>query len=1099
MMTRAVPQHWLLFAGPSDTGLAVQLEPVMSKNGISLSFTPGPIGERLDIELKTGENDNIEQTDAYRALEDSARSGGGSGYALLQSEDHLRCEATFRFQFEEKYLNSDVLRNVSGASTDLLFGLAVVTAVRSDLEYRPFAATGILTEDGQVQSIEGLRAKIHAALNIPALSGNGLIFYPKANDKDIDAELRHKVTQAQIDLKPIERLEEAVECLGIPIQGTWIGNPYRRLDVFEYSHRRIYFGRENEADHLARKLFERVKLSRPSLLILGPSGGGKSSLVQAGLIPELEKRFKDHALSPLFSVFDLRSAANKDVDAIATSIRSSWSLLPGLAALVVKSSEQQTASTSSDAFAVLVSDLVRYQPHQTCFVWVLDQLEQFFTLGLSEEADAAFIHFLRELQANGVWIVATFRNDFYSSLRAHDGILSIFDKDGIHDLERFSETTIERIIQKPAKLAKLEFEYDDRKSELLSLRLKNDALDGGKDILPLLEFALDQLYQKREVKNGRTQLTWAAYEEMGGLQGAIGNRADEVLHSLDESAQEALGRVLRSLAKLRRDSVQTEGGKSPFIASDVDVEQFPSGTPARRLIDAFADARLFGRDRGNEGVAQVRVTHEALFTHWAKADEILKYSMKDMVVRERLTDSEAHWKAKDEAMSLLLQPGLPLEEAQDLLSRLGDELDPDIIHYIKQSVIADQERKQQESKAQRRKTRFAVITAVVLGILLIVAAGAGYFAVQRSNELAVTLASSDFSEGVRLVDQGQSKEALAYLARALRLDLNVDTPTARFAASLLLSPKHLINISIARMPCFNGVSTAQFSSDGRKALMVCNDTAQVWDTHSRKPLSLSMEHAGIIHSAQFSPDGRWIVTASADKTVRVWEVTTGALISQPMVHEDSVKSVQFSPDGRWVVTASADKTARVWEVIAGALISQPMVHEDFVESVQFSPDGRWVITTSLDKTVRVWEAITGDEVFYPQVPWHLRYSPQDNVQISPDGRGIATVYFDDAVRVWDMVTGAVSEPMEHRAPVRSVKFSSDGRWVVTTSGDKAARVWESATGKLVSEIEYKSIVYSAQFSPDGRWVLTTSLDKTVVVWNAVTGEAVSQPMQHLIK
>lgn len=171
---------------------------------------------------------------------------------------------------------------------------------------------------------------------------------------------------------------------------------------------------------------------------------------------------------------------SKDVHAIATSIRSSWSLLPGLAALAVKSSEQQTTSTSSDPFAALVSDLTSYLPDQTCFVWVLDQLEQFFTLGLSEEAEAAFIRFLQELQASGVWIVATFRNDFYSSLRAHDGILSIFDKDGIHDLEKFSETTIERIIQEPARLAGLEFEGDGQKSERLSLRLKNDALEGAK-------------------------------------------------------------------------------------------------------------------------------------------------------------------------------------------------------------------------------------------------------------------------------------------------------------------------------------------------------------------------------------------------------------------------------------------------------------------------------------------------------------------------------------------------------------------------------------------------------------------------------------------
>lgn len=565
-MTRTVPQHWLLFVGPDNTGLAVQLELDKKKNGEPFFFSMGPVGKRLDIELKTSENNNSALIDAYGDLENSAKNGGSYGYAFLQSEGHLRNEASFRFQFEKEYLKGDKLQNVSGASASLLFGLAVVTAVRSDLEYRPFAATGILSDGGQVQPIEGLQAKIRAALNTPALRGSGVIFYPKANDKDIDAELRYEVKRAQIALKPVESLEEAVEYLGIPIQGHWIGNPYRRLDVFEYRHRRIFFGREDVTEPLAIKLSDRATLERPSLLILGPSGAGKSSLVQAGLIPELEKRFKEENLSLLYSIFDLKSAANKDIQAIATSIRSSWSLLPGLSAMAVSNaSKQQVAVTPSDVFEALVCDLITFLPNQTRFVWVLDQLEQFFTLGLTKEADAAFIHLLRELQARGIWIVATFRNDFYSDLRAHDGISSIFDKDGVHDLEKPGETAIERIIQAPAELARLEFEKDDQKSELLSLRLKNDALRGGRDILPLLEFALDQLYEKRELKNGRTQLTWAAYEAMGGLQGAIGERADEVLSKLDPAEQETLGRVLRALAKLRRDTVETEGEKVPLL------------------------------------------------------------------------------------------------------------------------------------------------------------------------------------------------------------------------------------------------------------------------------------------------------------------------------------------------------------------------------------------------------------------------------------------------------------------------------------------------------------------------------------------------------
>ena len=76
----------------------------------------------------------------------------------------------------------------------------------------------------------------------------------------------------------------------------------------------------------------------------------------------------------------------------------------------------------------------------------------------------------------------------------------------------------------------------------------------------------------------------------------------------------------------------------------------------------------------------------------------------------------------------------------------------------------------------------------------------------------------------------------------------------------------------------------------------------------------TMQHEAEVKAAQFSPDGRWVVTASKDYTARVWDATTGQASGEPMKHEGVVKSAQFSPDGRWIVTASEDNTARLWDV-----------------------------------------------------------------------------------------------------------------------------------------------------------------------------------------
>jgi dipeptidyl aminopeptidase/acylaminoacyl peptidase len=114
----------------------------------------------------------------------------------------------------------------------------------------------------------------------------------------------------------------------------------------------------------------------------------------------------------------------------------------------------------------------------------------------------------------------------------------------------------------------------------------------------------------------------------------------------------------------------------------------------------------------------------------------------------------------------------------------------------------------------------------------------------------------------------------------------------------------------------------------------------------------------VIFSAEFSPDGQQVVTASLDNTARVWDAATGKALREPMKHDGKVVSAQFSADGQRVVTASWDKTARVWDAAAGEALSEPMKHDDRVVSAQFSADGQRVVTASWDKTARVWDVPT---------------------------------------------------------------------------------------------------------------------------------------------
>jgi hypothetical protein len=117
-----------------------------------------------------------------------------------------------------------------------------------------------------------------------------------------------------------------------------------------------------------------------------------------------------------------------------------------------------------------------------------------------------------------------------------------------------------------------------------------------------------------------------------------------------------------------------------------------------------------------------------------------------------------------------------------------------------------------------------------------------------------------------------------------------------------------------------------------------------------------MKHDEMINSAQFSPDGQRVLTASHDKTARLWDAASGKPVGEPMKHEDFVFFAQFSPDGQRVVTASRDKTARLWDAVSGRSVGEPMKHNAAVFFAQFSPDGQRVVTDSKDGTARLWDA-----------------------------------------------------------------------------------------------------------------------------------------------
>ncbi len=226
------------------------------------------------------------------------------------------------------------------------------------------------------------------------------------------------------------------------------------------------------------------------------------------------------------------------------------------------------------------------------------------------------------------------------------------------------------------------------------------------------------------------------------------------------------------------------------------------------------------------------------------------------------------------------------------------------------------------------------------------------------------------------------------------------------------------------------------------------------------------------YSAAYSPDGKSIVTASADQTGRIWDAATGQELLQLTGHSGPVLSAAYSPDGKTIVTASWDQTARIWDAANGQELLQLTGHSGSVLSAAYSPDGKTIVTASDDKTARIWDAATGEQ--WRELTGHTGYV--SSAAYSPDGKTIVTASDDQTARIWDASTGKELRQLTgHSGSVTSAAYSPDGKTIVTASGDQTARIWDAATGEELRELTgHGGPVSSAAYSPDGKTIVTAS-------------------------
>jgi WD40 repeat protein/transcriptional regulator with XRE-family HTH domain len=907
-----------------------------------------------------------------------------------------------------------------------------------------------------------------------------------------------------------------------PQLGPVAGSPYRGLKVFEEQDASLFFGREAASAAVLGRMSQH--LTGPGLLVVsGVSGAGKSSLLRAGVLPQVRggglaaapeaASWPRVVLTPTRAPLDeLALRVGVLAGPGAAAVRRELEAAPAWFALTARQAalaRSNGPAEDSDGPAGERDQGLRQQR----LLLVVDQFEELFTQCAEEGQRRAFITALHAAataghgpnQAPAALVVLGVRADFEARCADYPQLAGpVQDR---YLVTAMTERQLRMAITEPAKKAGAKVE-DDLVDLLLAEVRTGQPGAFGAGALPLLSHALDQAWRCR---TGQA-VTLADYDRGGGIEGAVAGSAQRAYGALTPVQQTVARQVFLRLTATSPDGIDTAGRATRAELTD--------GKSATEIQDVTAVLEAFAAERLLTLAADtLELSHEVLLTAWPLLrDTWLADTHADRIVRTRLHHTAAEW-ARHSRDPSYLYGGSLLQTATDTATRVGadparhpplSQTERDFLHASDLS---------HRRTLRRRRGLIALLTALVLGF-----AAATVAAVHASQQVAqqrdIAISGLLISQSQRL---GNANPALsrvlsvaawrlspssaaryAMLAAAARPGIAVLTSHAGAVDSVAFSPDGTTlatgsdagtillwdvatHRQIAALTGAAGpVNSVAFSPDGTILASGGGDGAVwLWDVATHRQIAALAGPTGPVNSVAFSPDGTTLATGGGDGTVRLWDVATHRQIATLIGHPGPVTSVAFSADGKTLATGTTDHKVRLWDVATHRQIAALTGAAGPVTSVAFSPDGTTLATGGDDGTVRLWDMATHRQITALTGP----AGAVNSVAFSPNGKTLASGNIDGTLRLWDMATGRpVSAPLTGPAgAVNSVAFSPDGRILAAANADGSARLWDMATHRQITALTGPAgPVNSAAFSPDGRILATGSADGSVRLWDMAT-------------
>ncbi|KKD05349.1 WD40 repeat protein [Streptomyces sp. WM6386] len=870
--------------------------------------------------------------------------------------------------------------------------------------------------------------------------------------------------------------------------------PYRGLEPFTAEHARWFQGRAEAVRQVVANLARQRRLT----LLLGPSGSGKSSLIQAGVLRALaegELPGSDRWLPVLTRprkdmLAEIERAglpgASEDGIIAAVNRRLAAELSFGRVLLVIDQFEELLVQSTNGRLRNLLA--------------VIDEV--------TEAADAY----------TKITVILIMRDDFYPQLAAlapklldaaMPGLLNVPGTLGRQDLHD--------IIVLPAEDVGLRFQPG------LPERIIGDVLDitpgaaitrqAAVTVLPLLEMTLQQLWNRRH--DG--YLTHEEYERIGEVSGSVTTWCDSALDELSPEQQDIARRALTSLVHPGDPSHNITAVRTQVplhelrdLAADpgdgegrTDVDAVIAALARRRIIttQTLRAPEHLGAQPG-EPVAEL--IHEALIRDWGALRKWVDQDHRFQDWLNRTRERQVHWADRKDPGDLL--GGTALEEGIELSQRR--RLPADIAEFLTAS-------KQRHRSAIRRNRMLIGVLSGLLVLALLAAGGALWQGIRVGNAKERALSRELAAQSSELL--GTNPELSALLAvKAYGSSHTSEAVDSLSSAAALQPHRRLYGHD-------DEVRAVAYSPDGRVfASAGADNTVRLRHATTMKPLRRFFAHDNPVNAVAFHPKSHTLATAGADRLVRLWNPADGTHLRTLAEHTDQVRAVAFSHDGRTIATGSDDKTVRLWDTKTGKHLKTLRGHTGHVTSVAFRPKSHTLATGSDDKTVRLWDTEAGELLTtlkgheYPVTS--VAFSPEGDtlattdgdyvhlrdpstgkswtelsdtahvVAFSPDGKTLATAT-DRFVELWDTDTHALRATFAgHANEVLALAFSTDSRTLASSGRDTTVRLWDANAGKDRFTLKgHTGGLLLLAFSTDGQTIVTASTDNSARLWNADTG------------